>query len=285
MIEAFGAIYAFLFGTVIGSFLNVCVSRWPAGLSVIRPRSRCPRCGRSIRAIENVPIISWLALRARCKGCGEKISIQYPLVELATGLIWLWAFTHYGADFSALRVALFATLLLGIALTDAQHFLIPDQFTVSGLIWVLVSVFIGAFIRDQGPFVGPWDAIIGLCAGAGAIAVVGWLGEVALDRPAMGFGDITLMAVIGGAVGPNRALLTLFLGATIAPVVLLGFVYPWSKRRGENDAAQLGLDLKTPATWRGTELPFGVFLAPAGMVALVYGDRIIGWYLRVSGLQ
>jgi leader peptidase (prepilin peptidase)/N-methyltransferase len=101
----------------------------------------------------------------------------------------------------------------------------------------------------------------------------------------MGFGDITLMAVIGGAVGPNRALLTLFLGATIAPVVLLGFVYPWSKRRGENDEAQLGLDLKTPATWRGTELPFGVFLAPAGMVALVYGDRIIGWYLRVSGLQ
>jgi leader peptidase (prepilin peptidase)/N-methyltransferase len=191
---------------------------------------------------------------------------------------------HYGPNFSALRVALFATLLLGIALTDAQHFLIPDQFTVSGFIWVLVSVFIGALLREQGPFAGPWEAIIGLCAGAGAIAVVGWLGEVALDRPAMGFGDITLMAVIGGAVGPNRALLTLFLGATIAPIVLLGFVYPLGKRRRDQDA-QLGLDLKTPATWRGTELPFGVFLAPAGMVALVYGDRMIGWYLRVSGLQ
>jgi prepilin signal peptidase PulO-like enzyme (type II secretory pathway) len=114
---------------------------------------------------------------------------------------------------------------------------------------------------------------------------VGWLGEVALDRPAMGFGDITLMAVIGGAVGPNRALLTLFLGATIAPIVLLGFVYPLGKRRRDQQDAQLGLDLKTPATWRGTELPFGVFLAPAGMVALVYGDRIIAWYLRVSGLQ
>ena len=285
MINALGGIYAFLFGAVIGSFLNVCVARWPAGLSVVRPRSRCPKCGRSIRALENIPILSWIALRARCRGCREKISVQYPLVELATGLLWLWSFVHYGADFSALRVAIFGTLLLGIALTDAQHFLIPDGFTVSGLGWVLLTVFIGAFLREQGPFASPWDAIVGLCAGAGAIAVIGWLGEVALNRPAMGFGDSTLMAVVGAAVGPARALLTLFIAAVIAPVVLIGFIYPLTSSRAAVRAGQLDLPLAARFVWRGRELPFGVFLAPSAFVALVYGDRIIDWYFKISGLK
>jgi leader peptidase (prepilin peptidase) / N-methyltransferase len=284
VIGALGGIYAFLLGAVSGSFLNVCVSRWPAGLSVVAPRSRCPKCGHSITAIENIPILSWIALRARCRGCGEKISAQYPLVELATALLWLWAYLHYGGNFSALRVAIFGTLMLGIALTDAQHFLIPDGFTVSGLIWVLASVFIGAFIKEQGPFAGPWDAIVGMCVGAGAIAIVGWLGEVALNRPAMGFGDSTMMAVVGAAVGPGRALLTLFIASAIAPVVLIGFVYPLM-RRGPDDSGQTDLALEDGPTWKRRELPFGVFLAPSAVVALVYGQSIIEWYLRVSGLK
>jgi leader peptidase (prepilin peptidase)/N-methyltransferase len=285
VIDALGGIYSFLIGTIVGSFLNVCVARWPAGLSVVRPRSRCPKCGRSIRALENIPILSWIALRARCRGCGKKISAQYPLVEAATGLLWLWSFLHYGADFSALRVAVFGTLLFGIALTDAQHFLIPDGFTVSGLIWVLLTVFVGAFLQEQGPFASPWDAIVGLCAGAGAIAVIGWLGEVALNRPAMGFGDSTLMAVVGAAIGPPRALLTLFIGAVIAPVVLIGFIYPLTKPRGAGQGGQLNLPLTAKFAWRGRELPFGVFLAPSAFVALVYGDRMIDWYLQVAGLK
>ena len=284
MIEALGGIYAFLVGTIVGSFLNVCVARWPAGLSVIRPRSRCPKCGRSIRALENIPILSWIALRARCRGCGEKISAQYPLVEAATGLLWLWSFHHYGADFSALRVAVFGTLLLGIALTDAQHFLIPDGFTVSGLIWLLLSVFIGAFLQEQGPFASPWDAIVGLCTGAGAIAVIGWLGEVALNRPAMGFGDSTLMAVVGAAVGPPRALLTLFIGAVIAPVVLIGFIYPLRGGRSADRGGQLDLPLTERFAWRGRELPFGVFLAPAAMIALLWGLPMIAAYSLSAGL-
>jgi leader peptidase (prepilin peptidase)/N-methyltransferase len=279
-----GGIYAFLLGSVSGSFLNVCVSRWPAGLSVVAPRSRCPKCGHPITAIENIPILSWIALRAKCRSCGVKISAQYPLVELATALLWLWAYLHFGGNFSALRVAIFGTLMLGIALTDAQHFLIPDGFTVSGLIWVLVSVFIGAFLKEQGPFAGPWEAVIGLCAGAGAIAVVGWLGEVALNRPAMGFGDTTMMAVVGGALGPERALLTIFIASVIAPVVLIGFVYPLSRRSGESDG-QMNLEVGEGTSWKRRELPFGVFLAPSAFVALVWGQAIIDWYLRVSGLK
>lgn len=278
-----GGIYAFILGAVIGSFLNVCVSRWPAGLSVISPRSRCPKCGHAITAMENIPIVSWLVLRGRCKACGEKISIQYPLVELATGLLWLWAYLHFGGNFAALRVAVFGTIMLGIALTDAEHFLIPDGFTVSGLIWVLISVFIGAYLRDQGPFAGPWNAIIGMCVGAGAIAIVGWLGEVALNREAMGFGDSTMMAVVGGALGAERALLTLFVASAIAPILLLGIVYPMTRKRG--DGGQIDLNLADNPSWKRKELPFGVFLAPSAFVCLVYGERMIGWYLRVSGLQ
>lgn len=278
-----GGVYAFLLGAVTGSFLNVCVARWPAGLSVVAPRSRCPKCGHAITAMENIPILSWIFLRARCRGCGEKISAQYPAVELANALLWLWAYVHFGGNFSALRVAIFGTLMLGIALTDAEHFLIPDGFTVSGLIWVLISVFIGAFIHDQGPFAGPWNAILGLCVGAGAIAVVGWLGEVALNRPAMGFGDTTMMAVVGGAVGPERALLTLFIASVIAPIILLGVVYPLTRRKTLK--APIGADPADTASWKGKELPFGVFLAPAAFLSLLYGQRIIDWYLSVSGLR
>ncbi len=279
-----GGVYAFILGAVIGSFLNVCVSRWPAGLSVVAPRSRCPKCGHSITAIENIPIISWIILRAKCRGCGERISVQYPLVELATAFLWLWAYLHFGGNFTGLRVAGFGTFMLGIALTDAEHFLIPDGFTVSGLIWVLISVFVGALLKVQGPFAGPWNAILGMCVGAGAISIVGWLGEVALNRPAMGFGDTTMMAVVGGAVGPERALLTIFIASVIAPVVLLAFVYPLMRRAGEGDG-QINLDLPDGPGWKRRELPFGVFLAPSAFVSLVYGQTIIDWYLRVSGLQ
>jgi leader peptidase (prepilin peptidase) / N-methyltransferase len=278
-----GGIYAFALGAVIGSFLNVCVSRWPAGLSVVSPRSRCPKCGHAITAMENIPILSWIFLRGRCKGCGEKISIQYPIVELTNALLWLWVYLHFGGNFSALRVAIFGTLMLGIALTDAEHFLIPDGFTVSGLIWVLISVFIGAYLKDQGPFAGPWDAIIGMCVGAGAIAIVGWLGEVALKREAMGFGDSTMMAVVGGALGAERALLTLFVASAIAPILLLGIVYPLTRKR--ETGGQIDLNLAEASSWKRKELPFGVFLAPSAFVCLVYGGRMIDWYLSVSGLR
>ncbi len=285
MITTLLSAYAFLVGAVIGSFLNVCVSRWPLGLSVVKPRSRCPKCGHGITALENIPILSWIVLRARCRGCGEKISAQYPLVELATGILWALSFSHYGTTFTALRVAVFATVMLGIALTDAEHMLIPDGFTVFGLIWVLLSVFVAAFLGDQGPFAAPWEAILGVFVGAGVIAVIGWLGEVILNRPAMGFGDTTMMAVVGGAVGPARALLTVFIAAVIAPVVLIGLVYPLTRRSSAEEAGQYNLPLLGSFGWKGRELPFGVFLAPSAVVALVYGDRLIDWYLRISGLK
>jgi leader peptidase (prepilin peptidase)/N-methyltransferase len=284
MIDILEAIYVFAVGACVGSFLNVCIGRWPEGLSVVKPRSRCPKCGHQIKATENIPMVSWVLLRGRCSGCGERISIQYPVVELLVGLFWLAAFLQFGMSFTAFRVAVFATVLLGISITDAKHFLIPDGFTVFGLFFVLLTSFVALYLGVSEPFARPWDAFIGMCVGAGAIAIVGWLGEVWLKRPAMGFGDVTLMAVVGAAVGPARALLTIFIGAVLAPIVLLGVVYPLSARGLADDRGQTELALQEGGGWRKRELPFGVFLAPAALIALLFGDAIIAWYLRFSGL-
>lgn len=284
MSDILEAVYVFVVGACVGSFLNVCIGRWPEGLSVVRPRSRCPKCGHQISAAENVPIVSWLVLRGRCSGCGERISIQYPIVELLVGLLWLAALLQFGMSFTAFRVAVFATVLLGVSITDARHFLIPDGFTVFGLLFVLLTSLVALYLGASEPFTRPWNALIGMCVGAGAIAIVGWLGEVWLKRPAMGFGDVTLMAVVGAAVGPTRALLTIFMGAALAPIVLLGIVYPLSARGIADDKGQTELALESGGGWRKRELPFGVFLAPAALIALLCGHAIIAWYLRLSGL-
>jgi len=275
---ALGITFALLVGACIGSFLNVCIGRWPAGMSVVSPPSRCPHCERPIRAYENVPVVGWLALRGRCAGCHARISIQYPLVELAIALVWGISAWHYGFTFTALRVAMFITVLAGIAITDAKHYLIPDGFTLFGLGWVIVTVFVALFIPTSSavapmavsPFAGPYDALIGACVGAGAIAIAGWLGEVALGREAMGFGDVTLMAVAGGALGPNRTLLTIFLAAAIGMITFVLGVYPIVKWR----AARRGTEGELPL------VPFGVFLAPAAAIALLAGDPMIHWYIE-----
>ncbi|MBA2669469.1 MAG: prepilin peptidase, partial [Gemmatimonadetes bacterium] len=133
--------YAALVGAAVGSFLNVCIYRWPEGLSVIRPRSRCPACGFQIGWRDNLPIFSWLMLRGRCRGCKAGISVQYPLVELVTALLWLAAAVRYGLSWQTLSVAIFLTLLLGIALTDARAYIIPDEFSIGGLVLGLALSF------------------------------------------------------------------------------------------------------------------------------------------------
>jgi leader peptidase (prepilin peptidase) / N-methyltransferase len=274
MMDTIWAIYSFVIGAVFGSFLNVCISRWPEGLSVVRPRSRCPSCGHEITALENIPIFSWLALRGKCRGCGMRISFQYPLVEILVGLIWLGSFLIFGLTFTAGRVAMLTTILFGIAVTDAKHYLIPDGFTVFGLIWVLGTAFASIFFGSGEPFVGPYEAIIGACVGAGAVAIAGWIGEVTLKKEAMGFGDVTLMAVVGAAVGPNRALMTIFLGALLGAVTFLGVVYPIAWMRARAAKTEFSPPL----------IPFGVFLAPAAMIALLWGESLVSSYTRISGL-
>ncbi len=264
----------FFFGASLGSFLNVCIARWPAEQSVVSPRSRCPRCGNAIAWYDNIPIVSWLLLRAKCRGCALPISWQYPLIELTVALIWVASVWTYGPTLTALRIGLAATILLGVLMTDLLHYVIPDGFTLTGFILGLAFPLVALVVGEQGPFAGPWDALIGACTGAGVIAIVAWLGEIAFRKEAMGQGDITLMAMIGAMVGPGRSILTLFLGAAIGALVFLLLVLPVAAAR----AKRAGTEFEPPL------VPFGVFLAPAGLVALLWGDAMIAAYLSFSGL-
>ncbi|HUR91886.1 MAG TPA: prepilin peptidase [Gemmatimonadaceae bacterium] len=278
MTETAVRVMAFVLGAAWGSFLNVCISRWPAGLSVVAPRSRCPSCERPITWYENIPVLSWVALRARCRGCGKPISIMYPLVELAVGFAWLASVAHFGPTLTALRVAVFVTLLLGIAMTDARHYTIPDGFTVFGLLWMMTLSVVGLMAGEPGPFALPYDALIGACAGAGAISIAGWLGELALKKEAMGYGDMTLMAMVGAAVGPQLALLTIFLAAALGTVAYVLVIYPVRVIRLKRDRHG-GVDPAEDGDGLVPIIPFGVFLAPAAVIALLWGGAMIKWYL------
>jgi leader peptidase (prepilin peptidase)/N-methyltransferase len=271
-------VYAFLVGLCIGSFLNVCVARWPRDLSVVRPRSRCPHCGHQLAWFENIPLFSWLVLRARCRCCDEPISAIYPLLEIAIGALWAVCVWHFGPTFTAIRLAVFLTILTGVALTDLKHYLIPDGFTVTGLLWTLGTALIAPFMGDTSLFASPYDALVGACAGAGLIAVIGWLGEAALKREAMGMGDMTLMAFVGAALGPSRAIATVFVGATIGAVAFLAIVYPIAlMRRGRvTPQTELALGGHAAAPVELPLVPFGVFLAPAAVIMLIWGDQILG---------
>ena len=272
-------LFAFLFGACIGSFLNVCILRWPREQSVVRPRSRCPKCGHRLAWFENVPLVSWLALRARCRCCEERISPMYFIVEFTVALGWLACVLAFGTTFTAIRVAVFGTTLLGVALTDAQTYLIPDGFTLFGLGWTLLTAIIAFFLGQGSLFAGPYEALIGACAGAGMIAIVGWLGEVALRKEAMGLGDVTLMAFIGGALGPQRAIMTVFVASALGAITFLGVVYPITWFRRTHTREQTALDLGG-GHFAAPLVAFGVFLAPAAMLTLLWGETWLGWLLR-----
>ena len=271
------ALLALALGLVVGSFLNVCIVRWPEGESVVRPPSRCPKCGRQVRWYENVPVASWLGLRGRCAGCGLAISPLYPAVELTTGLAWLAAAAAYGPTLDGLRVAVFTTVLLGIAVTDARRMIIPDGFTLFLLLFAIVTAVVSRSPGGATLFAPPYEAFVGACAGAGAVAIIGWLGELAFKKEAMGFGDVTMMAAVGAALGPERALLTVVLGALVGAVASVVVLAPLAYVRHRRAAAGAVAGEEAVA-FELPPVPFGVFLAPAALIALLAGDRVIAWY-------
>lgn len=248
-------IYLALVGAALGSFLNVCLYRWPAGESVIRPRSRCPGCGAPVAWYDNLPVLSWVLLRGRCRSCGQRISIRYPLVEAAVALIWLGSALWFGPSLEAVRGAAFLTLLLGIAIIDAQHRIIPDQFS-------LVGTGLGLALAAWPEGFPLLTAVIGAAVGYAFMWGIKLGGEALFRKPALGVGDIHMMAMVGAFVGVGGALLTILLGSVLG--LLIGVPAAW-----------LGGKLEV----MGTYLPLGTFLAMGAAVAYLWGDPIIAWYL------
>ena len=238
-------------GAMIGSFLNVCILRWGAEPkeSVVSPRSRCPRCGKGLAWYDNIPIISWLLLRARCRGCGQPISFQYPLIELATALLWAYLAWRHGFALEALRGAVFGTILLGIAMTDARAYIIPDEFTWGGLV-------IGLLFSLAGGFSGLQQAVLGAAVGFGILWLVGTVGTWIFKEDAMGGGDVKMMAMVGAFVGWQGVLLTIFLGALIGSLIFVPLTLIGQKKL----------------------VPFGIFLAIGAALTYEFGPAIISWY-------
>ena len=205
-------VYAGIVGAAVGSFLNVCIARLPEGTSVVRPRSRCPRCAARIAWYDNVPLVSWLWLRGSCRHCGEGISPIYPLVEAAGVAVWVGMGLLYGPTWRALGGAILLSLLLAIAVVDARHYLIPDVLSLGGL-----GAGLALSLLPGEP--EPLMSAAGAATGYTVLWVVGWLGEKAFRKPAMGGGDMKMMAMIGAFVGPVGSLLTVFLGAAAGAVV------------------------------------------------------------------
>jgi len=248
--DVIGIPIAGLFGALFGSFLNVLILRLPQDESIVYPGSHCPRCDKPIAWYDNIPVLSWVMLGGKCRHCREPISVQYPLIELTTALLWMVAAWHYGATLTGLAAAIFGTLLMGIAITDARHYLIPDEYTWGGLV-------IGLLLSLRGGWDGLLQAVIGAVTGFVILYVVAVAGEKVFGKEAMGGGDIKMMAMVGAFVGWKGVLLTIFGGSLLGTLIFVP------------------LQLKQKRL-----VPFGIFLAAAAALTFVFGEQAVAWYMR-----
>ena len=267
------ALLALLFGLVIGSFLNVCIHRWPRGRSVVKPRSHCVRCRKKIAWYDNIPVVSYVVLGGACRHCGRRISFRYPLVELMTaGLFFFFVWT-LGATLNALKMCVFSAMLVALVFTDLEKRILPDELTLGGsLIGLAFSAFVPvpdhvspalfwlAGINLEGRALWIAESALGALFPAVFLYGGGWLYYKIRGREGLGLGDVKLIAMVGSFLGLGGALLTLAAGSVSAS--LIGYVY--IKATGRD-----------PGTY---ELPFGTFLALAALGAAVAGQKVLGWY-------
>ena len=263
MIEA---ILALLFGLLIGSFLNVCIHRWPRGRSVVRPRSHCVRCRKTIAWYDNIPVLSYLLLGGKCRHCGRHISARYPAVELLTGLVFFYFVWRYGPTLLAVKFCVFAAILIALVFSDFEKRLLPDELTLGGaLIGLAFALFVP--LQDESSQGLLWlmgvtleGRLLSLCQAALGAAVPafflwggGWLYLKVRHREGLGLGDVKLMVTIGAFLGLQATLMTLLTGSIVGSVVSL--LYIWIAR-------------KDAATY---ELPFGSFLGAAALAVAMWG--------------
>lgn len=304
MIVAYGTVLATLLGLAFGSFLNVCLSRWPAGESVVNPRSHCRNCGHTLAWWENVPLVSWLALRGRCRQCKEWIGWRYPLVELAVGALWGWQAWQFvslavnaqipglitlPAVVTLLGRMIFYWLLVALAVLDAEHLWLPNWLTLPGIaLGFGYSIIMGFGLlkldastglpMTEGalaePF-GVWSllvkSLIGAAFGGGLVLVIRWTYRLLRGHEGMGLGDAKLMAMLGAWLGLSGALVAFALAVLLGAVVALAMLAVPAARRG-------------PQPWTMTRLPFGTFLCICGVVSALWGEQLVTLYLRWMGL-
>lgn len=247
-------IYIFLVGLCVGSFLNVCIFRIPEGRSIVSPPSACPGCGTSIKWYDNIPLISYIVLRGRCRNCRTAVSLRYPTVELLTGLFALVVWIQFGMNWQSLIYFLFIAALLVITFIDIDHQIIPNEISLPGIP-------IGFALCFLNPDLTWLEALIGILIGGGSLYAVIWIYYLVTGRQGMGFGDVKLLAMIGAFTGWRGVLFTIMASSFIGTVV--GLAEMMRTRQGMKLA-----------------IPFGPFLAIGAVLYLFFGPQVIDWYLN-----
>ena len=267
------AIFIFLFGLIIGSFLNVCIVRIPSGKSIVMPASACTKCGAGIRPYDNIPVISYLILAGKCRKCKTPISKMYPAVELLTGLLFLGCYEVFGLTAEALKWAIFSAMMVVLVFTDLRERILPDLVNYTGFgLGLALSFFTqpidgtaAAIARHLFDFPPPVpvlsfaDALLGAAVGSGLLWLVSEIYFRMRGREGMGLGDVKMMLMAGAFLGLKRTLLTIFAGSILGSV--LGIAVILARRKGSD-----------------YELPFGTFLGMAALLVVFFGSPIVYWY-------
>ena len=267
---------AFIFGLIIGSFLNVCIYRWPRDESVVKPRSECPHCGKMIGWRDNIPLLSYLSLKGRCRHCAEPISIRYPIVELLNGLFYAYLFGRFGAEPMTFKIAVFTSMMLILIFTDLSDYILPDEITLGGLVLAFALVpfvpvearFTGIFWMLSGQIPEQWIASLAE-SGFAAVFVGGLLFMLRSayfrlrKMEGLGLGDVKMMTMVAAFWGFVPTITILMLGSAVGALTGLLVVAIGRKR------------------WTH-ELPFGSYLGTASIIVAVWGDDILKWYSPVG---
>jgi leader peptidase (prepilin peptidase)/N-methyltransferase len=249
-LQIFGSVVAFVLGTIMGSFANVCIHRLPWRQSLVFPGSHCPHCQQAIRPWHNVPLLSYLWLGGRCADCQTIISLRYPLVEFLCGLLYVFLYHQLGFSVPSLVLTLLVTALLIVSCIDLEHKIVPDVITLPGILMGILT----SLCLTQ---VGVVNALMGACLGGGLLFLI-----AILSHGGMGGGDIKLVTMIGAFLGWQAVLVTIFLGALGGAIV--GVSLMLLQRRGRKDP-----------------IPFGPFLATGALIAMIWGQNLLFWYAHL----
>jgi leader peptidase (prepilin peptidase)/N-methyltransferase len=247
-------ITAFIFGICIGSFLNVCIFRLPAGKSIVHPPSSCPGCNAAIRFYDNIPVLSWFILRGQCRNCHAPIAFRYVMVELLGGFMAVCVYLRFGPSVQGIIYFGFIAALLVITFIDIDYHIIPDVISLPG---ILLGFAVSFFI----PTLNWMDSLLGILAGGGSLYAVAWGYERITGKEGMGGGDIKLLGMIGAFIGWQGVLLTIFMGSAIGTLVGL-------------------IDMRVKKKNMKMRIPFGPFLALGAIIHLFLGNELIAWYLN-----
>jgi leader peptidase (prepilin peptidase) / N-methyltransferase len=286
--------FFFLFGICIGSFLNVCISRIPEGVSIVSPGSRCPRCMTPIKAHDNIPVFGWLLLRGKCRSCSLPISPMYPLIEFLTGALFVLTYYRFGFTLTAFKVLIFGCLLIVLIVTDLRVRILPDAINWPGfgvgLAFALkvppsggiAALFFPHLLRYSEALLGLIDALFGAASGSFLLWGAAFLYRLLRKREGMGMGDVKMMALVGAFLGVRGAFLTILLGTLLGSilgltVVAFLFLFGWKRNVAER-AHRRGLGELNALRWAIAsqyQLPLGTFLGIAALIVVYASPAIL----------